>query len=364
MSGDETIEYEYQYDKPLLSSQPRNLTVIKEPQNKSQYTIEYDFENDRVEEAQYPNGEKFTFDYADDNTCTITKKYSAGQAVMGEKDFFDRVYGKCEKSIRGVDDISRLEGSSEQGLDVTTYEYKDNQLTSSTSTAQYLEINSSGYVVEKSGVKENKAQYSGDNPVKETEDDGTISEYTYYTEEDGANLDDLVKTVKETNGDGKVTAYQKYSYDAAGNVTETIDYVAGTKVNNTYYADGAFKGELSSMTEKTLTVSGDYTVTAETLRSTSQFAYQYSTADGKREKSETCTQTIPKPDGTNETITTSRTYDVMGRLIKETDSRGYQTVHTYDGFGRVTGNHLQIHRQRPAKEQHFQVLRQERHGDV
>ena len=113
--------------------------------------------------------------------------------------------------------------------------------------------------------------------------------------------------------------------------------MAGTKVNNTYYADGAFKGELSSMTEKTLTVSGDYTVTAETLRSTSQFAYQYSTADGKREKTETCTQTIPKPDGTNETITTSRTYDVMGRLIKETDSRGYQTVHTYDGFGRVTG---------------------------
>ena len=146
-----------------------------------------------------------------------------------------------------------------------------------------------------------------------------------------------MKTVKETNGDGKVTAYQKYSYDAAGNVTETIDYVAGTKVNNTYYADGAFKGELSSMTEKTLTVSGDYTVTAETLRSTSQFAYQYSTADGKREKTETCTQTIPKPDGTNETITTSRTYDVMGRLIKETDSRGYHTVHTYDGFGRVTG---------------------------
>ena len=54
--------------------------------NKNQYKIEYDFENDRVTQAEYPNGEKFTFDYADDNTSTITKKYSGEEFVMGEKD--------------------------------------------------------------------------------------------------------------------------------------------------------------------------------------------------------------------------------------------------------------------------------------
>ena len=336
ISGNESIEYEYEYDKPLLSRQPRNLAVIKEANNKNQYKIEYDFENDRVTQAEYPNGEKFTFAYADDNTSTITKKYSGEEFVMGEKDYFDRVYGKCVKSIRGVESETALAGTDETGLDVTTYTYRDNQLAYTVSTAQYHEINSDGYVVENNGTKENKAEYTGSNPVKETEDDGSVSEYTYYTEADGENLDDLIKTVKETNGDGKVTEYIKYSYDSAGNVTETIDYVAGTKVNSTYYTSGAFKGELSSMTEKLITVASDYTVTSESLKSTSQYSYQYDTVNGKQEKTETCVQTIPEPDGTNEVITTSRTYDVMGRLLKETDSRGYQTIHTYDGFGRIT----------------------------
>ncbi|MBR3599146.1 MAG: RHS repeat protein, partial [Lachnospiraceae bacterium] len=49
-----------------------------------------------------------------------------------------------------------------------------------------------------------------------------------------------------------------------------------------------------------------------------------------------CTQVLPKPDGTSETITISSTYDSMGRKIKELDSRGYQTINTYDAFGRVT----------------------------
>ena len=29
-------------------------------------------------------------------------------------------------------------------------------------------------------------------------------------------------------------------------------------------------------------------------------------------------------------------YDMMGRLLEETDSRGYKTINAYDGFGRVT----------------------------
>ena len=90
------------------------------------------------------------------------------------------------------------------------------------------------------------------------------------------------------------------------------------------------------MTEKLITVASDYTITSESLKSTSQYSYQYDTVNGKQEKTETCVQTIPEPDGTNEVITTSRTYDIMGRLLKETDSRGYQTIHTYDGFGRIT----------------------------
>ncbi len=336
VSGDESIEYVYEYDRPLLSSQPKNLTCIRDAQNSSRYEISYDSEQDRVTEAEYPDNEKFTFEYAEDNTSTVTKKYSGGRAVLGEKDFFDRIYGKCEKSIRGVDDISILDGTDETGLDVTTKTYQDNQLIKTDSTAQFYDINSSGYIVERSGIKENKAVYSGSTPVTETEDDGTVSEYTYYTAEDGENLDELIKTVKETNGDGKVTEYKRYSYDQAGNVTETVDYTAGTKITNTYYTEGDFRGELAGMTESLITVSDAYEITSESVKSTSAYTYRYDTADGVTQKTESCTQSIPQPDGTNETISTSKTYDVMGRLIRETDSRGYQTVNTYDGFGRLT----------------------------
>lgn len=123
VAGDETIEYEYEYDKPLFSQEPKNLTRIREPERRNTYTIKYDYDKDQVTEAVYPDDEKFTFDYAEDNTKTVTKKYSGRQAVLGEKDFFDRVSGSCEKSIRGVTDMDKLESDSEEGLDVTTYEY-------------------------------------------------------------------------------------------------------------------------------------------------------------------------------------------------------------------------------------------------
>ena len=338
VAGDETIEYEYEYDKPLFSRQPKNLTKIKEAENKNTYTIKYDYDRDQVTEAIYPDGEKFTFDYAEDNTRTITKKYSGHQAVLGEKDFFDRVSGSCEKSIRGVTDMDKLESDSEDGLDVTTYEYRNDLMTSSKTTAEYYEIGSDGYITEKKGVKENKINYNGDNPVSEKEDDGTFSEYTYYTEADGEKLEDLVKTEKETNADGKVTNYKKYSYDSVGNVTETIDYVAGTKVENTYYTEGAFQGELKTMKESLLTVIDPDQITGESLKSTSVYTYEYLTENGVTTKKEACTQTIPKPDGGNEVISTDTRYDVMGREISKTDSRGYKTTSTYDGFGRNTAN--------------------------
>ena len=234
--------------------------------------------------------------------------------------------------------MDKLESDSEDGLDVTTYEYRNDLMTSSKTTAEYYEIGSDGYITEKKGVKENKINYNGDNPVSEKEDDGTFSEYTYYTEADGEKLEDLVKTEKETNADGKVTTYKKYSYDSVGNVTETIDYVAGTKVENTYYTEGAFQGELKTMKESLLTVIDPDQITGESLKSMSVYTYEYLTENGVTTKKEACTQTIPKPDGGNEVISTDTRYDVMGREISKTDSRGYKTTSTYDGFGRNTAN--------------------------
>ena len=336
VSGSERIEYEYEYDKPLLSTQPRNLTVIKDAENKNKYEIKYDFENDQVKEAVYPNGEKFTFEYDENGRYTVTKKYSGGEAVLAEKDFFDVISGECEKSIRGIDDETVLTASGQEGLDITTYEYIDNQMVSSSQTAEYYAIDDNGYVVKQNGIKTNKTSYSGDNPVKETEDDGTVSEYTYYTEEDGENLDEQIKTVKETNADGRMTGYTKYSYDSLGNVTETIEYVEGTKTVNTYYTEGVFKGELKSMTESLIKVSDTYEILSESVQSRSVYTYAYDTRDGKDVKTESCSQTIYKADGSEDTVVSGNIYDMMGRLLEETDSRGYKTINAYDGFGRVT----------------------------
>lgn len=336
ISGDgKSIEYEYEYDKPLFSSQQRNLTVIKDAESKNKYKIEYDFENDQVKEAVYPNGEKFTFDYDENGRYTITKKHSGGKAVVAEKDFFDIVSGRCEKSIRGIDSETVLSEDGQDGLDITTYEYRDGQMISSTQNAEYYTINDSGYIVKQNGVKTNKTSFSGSKPVKEIEDDGTISEYTYYTNADGKNLDEQIKTSKEINADGKVTAYTKYSYDDFGNVTETIDYIEGTKTANTYFTDGLFKGELKSTTESILKVSDTYEILSESVQSRSDYSYQYDADNAAETKSESCTQTITKADGSEDKVTSGSTYDIMGRLVRETDSRGYQTINTYDGFGRV-----------------------------
>ena len=39
----------------------------------------------RCKEAVYPNGEKFTFEYDENGTYTVTKKYSGGEAVLAER---------------------------------------------------------------------------------------------------------------------------------------------------------------------------------------------------------------------------------------------------------------------------------------
>ena len=69
--------------------------------------------------------------------------------------------------------MDKLESDSEDGLDVTTYEYRNDLMTSSKTTAEYYEIGSDGYITEKKGVKENKINYNGDNPVSEKEDEPT-----------------------------------------------------------------------------------------------------------------------------------------------------------------------------------------------
>lgn len=193
--------------------------------------------------------------------------------------------------------------------------------------------------------KKETVEYSEDEPVKEKEEDGTVNEYTYYTKADGEGLDGLVKTSKETDGNGDVVGDEFFKYDSDGNVIMNIDYAAGTKEVKTYVGEGEFKGELETEKEYLIT-SSNRQITKEILQSDTTYTYRYTGEGRARKKLETCRQTIPAGESGSETIMVSTEYDVMGRELSETDSRGYVTESRYDGFGRNHRKHIQIRRER------------------
>ncbi len=337
-AGDETIEYQYSYSGMILDSSEKNLTEIKDATGTRTYTLDYD-NKDQVVEAKYPDNEKFIFEYSDDNTSTITKKYSDGEAVLGEKDYFENSTGRCLKSIRGVEDPAALDSSTPEQeadlYDVTEYNYTDGLLSSTVTTEEYNEFDENGYIVTLKKTETDTVEYEGDDPVKETESDGTETVYTYYPEDDNKGRAGLVKTVKETDPENNVVSDVHYDYDTNGNVTSEIDYAAGTYEKMSYKTDGPFKGELA-LEEEYLLPENSTDTTGKVLQSKTEYDYVYSIgSDGKTIKTETVVQTVPTKDGGNESVKVTTVYDQMGREISEEDSRGYVTSNAFDGFGRT-----------------------------
>ena len=109
---------------------------------------------------------------------------------------------------------------------------------------------------------------------------------------------------------------------------------------------------------------GQEQITGESLKSTSVYTYEYLTEDGVTTKKEACTQTIPTPDGSSEVISTDTRYDVMGREISKTDSRGYKTTSTYDGFGRNTATTYKYSDSNTLKQNTAKTYDKKRHGDL
>ncbi len=341
-SGGKSITYQYSYTGLTLDSDQKNLDAITDATGKNTYTLKYD-NMDRVTEAAYPDNEKIKFEYlgqtATDETATVTKKYSNGTAVLGEKDYFDESTGRCSISVRGADNPDALDSSTkmteEANYDVTKYTYVNGLLSSTETKEEYNVIDADGVITTSTDVKTETVGYDGDDPVKETESDGTVSTYTYYPESAGEGISGLVKTAKEKDAEGNVVSNVHYTYDQNGNVLTEIDYAAGTKEVFTYVADGDFKGEVATEEEYLLLESGEDT-TNKDPESKTEYGYSYSTdTNGKRIKTETVTQTVPTSKGGSETVTVTTVYDRMGRELSETDSRGYVTSNTFDGFGRV-----------------------------
>ncbi len=331
------ITYRYEYDDTVIIGGSLNMNLIKDATGQNVYRISYNNNTDRVTKVKYPDDEEVRFEYDDASgefKNSLTAKYIEGRCVLAEKNYFS-YDGRCKMSVSTAGDIGRLRMDNLEGLDVTTYTYVDGLLSKTTSIMEYSELDSNGYVVNKRTEKNQSVGYSGDSVVKETQEDGSVSEYTYYTSADGEHLDGLIKTSKETEADGNVVSDELYTYDEDGNVLVNVDYASKTKNVNTYVASGPFKGELETQREYIITSSG-HTIQQEILQSKAVYTYEYRGQGMAMVKTEGCQQTIYDAGNEQSTTTVTTVYDVMGRELSETDSRGYKTENTYDGFGRKT----------------------------
>ena len=286
---------------------------------------EITYENKKVEQVTYPNGEAIRLKYSENGCTTETYKVvtenGAETEILLETNEFESASGNSLK-------MTDSKGNS------VSYEYMDNLLAKTKYSMVYQEL-SDGKVVEKTTEKaETKNYNSSEELTEEIDEDGIRTTYKY-PEQTGAASDHLPIEKQEKDAEGNFISYEKYTYDSLGNVTKIYEAVEDVTTVIEYYeaddpANGKIKGEIKSMVE--YMGSGNYNNVST--------KYEYSYDDSGR-KTEIKTETSQEYK-----VTTTTVYDVMGRQIKETtvnealagSSTKYTTVTetSYDALGRIS----------------------------
>ena len=335
--GKSLVSYVYDYDSDHLNS----VTDGKA----QKYTITYNGE--KVSAVTYPNGEKENWGYAGGKT-TVTKKASDGTEVRTNSREYDTKSGKVTKE-------TEADGS------VTTYayEYEENPylVTKTTKTVGYESL-TNGKVEWKKKEKVSEIVYDEqENEKTETDEDGTVTTYTYgdttsewtvdqplEIKEEKRNI--LINNEKyEYNENGEPIKEEKVvdtnnkiitenSYDDAGNEIEMTTAEAGietAKTTSSYDAYGnatksvATSGDTVSKEENTYDVMGR--VTKKTNPDTGEVTeYTYDEL-GRQIKS------VSTLNGKSQTTTSA--YDANGTVVSETGTDGVKTDYVYDSLNRV-----------------------------
>ena len=263
------------------------------------YTITYNGE--KVSAVTYPNGEKENWGYAGGKT-TVTKKASDGIEVRTNSREYDTKSGKVTKE-------TEADGS------VTTYayEYEENPylVTKTTKTVGYESL-TNGKVEWKTKEKVSETVYDEqENEKTETDEDGTVTTYTYGDTTSEWTVDQPSE-IKEEKRDTLISD-EKYEYNENG---ESVKEEEVTDTENKTVTENAYDDSGNEIETKT-TEAG-----IETSKTTSS----YDAYGNTKESSTTSGDVVTKEENS---------YDVMGRVTKKNDpDTGEVTEYTYDELGR------------------------------
>lgn len=289
--GKTLVSYAYDYDSDHLNS----VTDGKG----QKYTITYNGE--KVSAVTYPNGEKENWGYAGGKT-TVTKKASDGIEVRTNSREYDTKSGKVTKE-------TEADGS------VTTYayEYEENPylVTKTTKTVGYESL-TNGKVEWKTKEKVSETVYDEqENEKTETDEDGTVTTYTYGDTTSEWTVDQPSE-IKEEKRDTLISD-EKYEYNENG---ESVKEEEVTDTENKTVTENAYDDSGNEIETKT-TEAG-----IETSKTTSS----YDAYGNTKESSTTSGDVVTKEENS---------YDVMGRVTKKNDpDTGEVTEYTYDELGR------------------------------
>lgn len=305
--GSESVTYRHEYDTNS------NLKCVKDGEDNS-YLFAY--ENNKVKNATYPDGENFNFTYgnADENRgkCTVTKKNAGNDVIYTEETVFDIESGKL------------LSHKDPAGYE-TTYTYEGYLPKTVTTEIGYQSINDDNTILNESVQVTTTYTYDNEgNITNEVSTDGKESTYTY---------DDKNNLLSETEiVDGEEISGSTYTYDENGNILTATDSVDESIEEYTYNDDGNEVSSVAVDDEITVSKSStEYDELGNPVKSTEYSGDIYSEENSVYDEMGRIISTTV--DG----ITTTYEYDFLGREIKAvTSEEGKEDVtvcKTYDKNG-------------------------------
>ena len=289
--GSQSITYRYSWNAGKVST-------VYDAENHA-YGLAYD-SSGRVQTLTLPDGEKTVLTY--NNTAkktTITKKTSSGSVILTET----VSWNDAGNIVSYVDALGQE----------TCYTYEDNRLTSTSEKAGWETIEN-GKVVVHTGTRTSSTEYdSQGNIVKDTDEDGTVTTYTY-----GDSTNPNQVTREAVTKSGTLLSDMRYLYDQIGRILEKRNAITNRSTQYTYTSttgnsDSSAGGVQVSVLEKE----------GSQKLSSSKGIYD---AEGNL-------LTQEEESGGIQTSCENR-YDTMGNILESSYSDGSRTVYTYDFMGR------------------------------
>ncbi|MDY3374185.1 MAG: DNRLRE domain-containing protein [Terrisporobacter othiniensis] len=295
----ESVSYKFNYNTN------KYLSEIKDAEG-NPYSIRYTGEKANI--VTYPNGETYNLVYTSGTKTSMTKKNENKVEVYTESTEFDSNTGKIIKET----DVS---GNIKEFLYNNSNEFL---VTSTKETVQYQELDGSNIVKFKTKILETNNEYdSNENVSKEIDEEGNVTTYNY----NNSNVPNKPTSIITKASDGiKTISEENYEYDNCGNIIKETDTI-GKTITEYKYDD---KGNNTNTKEQITSNGKNSNGLITSLKSTTSYD------ENGNEITQSETSANLESDIKNE-------YDVMGRVIKSTDTKsGEVKVYTYDFLGRVT----------------------------